>query len=104
MFGHNVLKDGVQAKGVVTASRDHPTGSHNLYLDIRVHVKFTDGDEVEFEAQKLGSHTLGRFRVGDKVPVRYLADDHSTVQLDIPALEQKHATEVADAKAHFEQY
>jgi hypothetical protein len=102
--GHKVLKDGEQAKGVVTGVREHPTGSHNLFFDIRVQVTFSDGEQVEFEAEKLNMHEVGRFKVGEKVPVRYAAADHSTVLLDIPALEQKHAGDVAAAKEHFQQY
>jgi hypothetical protein len=104
MPGHNVLKDGEQAKGVVNGVRDHPTGSHTLYSDIRVQVKFAGGEQVEFEAEKLNMHKVGRFKVGEKVPVRYSAADHSTVLLDIPALEQKHAAERAEAERHFQQY
>jgi hypothetical protein len=61
-------------------------------------VKLPGGEQVDFAAEKLSSHELGWFKVGQIVPVRYDASDHSKVVLDIPALEAKHAADVADAK------
>jgi hypothetical protein len=94
---HKLLKDGEQAKGVLTNVGERKSSSHNIIFDVRGHAKLPGGEQVEFEAEKLDSHKVGWFKVGQIVPVRYDADDHTNVALDIPALETKHAADRAQA-------
>ena len=98
---HKLLKDGAQAKGVLTDVGERKSSSHANIFDVRGHAKLPGGEQVDFAAEKLNSHKLGWFKVGQIVPVRYDADDHTKVALDIPALEAKHAKDRADAIEHF---
>jgi hypothetical protein len=97
---HKLMKDGEQAKGVLTNVGLHKSGSHNLMFDVRGHAKLPGGEQVEFAAEKLNSHKVGAFKVGQVVPVRYDAEDHTKVALDTPALEAKHAADRAAAEYH----
>jgi hypothetical protein len=97
---HKLLKDGAQAKGVLTEVGERKSSSHWNIFDVRGHAKLPGGLQVEFAAEKLSSHELGWFKVGQIVPVRYDADDQTKVALDIPALEAKHAADRAEATEH----
>jgi hypothetical protein len=98
---HKLFKDGEQAKGVLTNVDQRKSSTMNVMFDVRGHAKLPDGEQVEFAAEKLNSHKLGWFKVGQVVPVRYDADDHTKVALDTPALEAKHKLDRAQAVEHF---
>ena len=67
-------------------------------FDVRGHARLPGSGQVDFGAQKLDTHKLGWFKVGQIVPVRYDAGDPTKVALDIPALEAKHKADRAKAK------
>ena len=95
---HKLLKDGTQAKGVVTSVHERKSSSHNVLFDITGHLRLPGGAQVDFEAEKLDSHKLGWFKVGQIVPVRYDRADTTKAALDIPALEAKHSADRTEAK------
>src|SRR5271167_1597307 len=112
MFGkRNLLRDGAEAKAVVTAVRRGGvlTGGAGIpihqYLDLRV--SFDDGSQGEFSCRvgsMLHNNTLS-FSEGDIVPVRYDPADRTKIELDEPALAaqqgslREHGKEQAIARA-----
>ena len=98
---HHLLKHGVEGQGVVTSHKEIAHDQYDSELDysIRVRVRFPDGGETEIVHRWTKRGKVGILRVGDKVPVRYDADDHSKAILDMPALEAAHAKMIAEAEA-----
>lgn len=92
MFGkHKLLRDGVAAEAVVVSSKlrsgDHDRlGTWHLELS----VPFPDGSTGSASC-KVSEGNLFAPSPGDLVPVRYKADDHSKVAVDVPALEARKA-------------
>lgn len=95
---HKLFKEGDLGKGVVTTVRQRKSSSHNVMFDIGGHTKLPGGVQVDFEAEKLDSHRLGWFKVGQIVPVRDSSAPDVKVALDVPALEAQH--EADRARAH----
>jgi hypothetical protein len=103
---HHLLKHGVAGQGVVTSHKeiDHDQYGGELDYSMHVRVRFQDGTETEIVHRWTKRTKVGSLRVGDKVPVRYDADDHSKVVIDMPALEAAHAKTIADAEATLKRY
>jgi hypothetical protein len=102
-----LLEKGERGKGVVTRRRDQVAESSNsvysIRFELRGHVKFPDGTESQFRSEMLSSHKVGDLREGAIVPVRYDADDHSKVVIDVIALEEKQKAKVQQQRARIEQ-
>jgi hypothetical protein len=103
---HHLLKHGVEAQGVVTDHKEiaHDQFGGELDYSMRVRVRFEDGTETEIVHRWTKREKVGSLRVGDKVPVRYDAADHSKVVIDLPALEAAHARKIAEAEATIKHY
>jgi hypothetical protein len=103
---HRLLRHGVAGQGVVTKHKEIARSEAGIELDYSVHVRvrFEDGTETEIVHRWTKRAKVGLLRVGDKVPVRYDADDHSKAVLDMPALEAAHARKIAEAEATLKQY
>jgi hypothetical protein len=87
-LGNKLLTDGAQAKGVVIKCKMNPGIADNIVPDyhVTVRVKFDDGSTKEFK-QKLNRYKVGGFFTeGTILPVRYDPDNHSKVEIDIPAV------------------
>ncbi|WP_037602145.1 hypothetical protein [Streptacidiphilus rugosus] len=95
MFGgqHKLVRDGVQARGVVlgvetksVAGASSAAGAVPVRLHLRVH--FDDGSTAEVSCRVGGllrSSALA-YAVGDVVPVRHAAEDRTKIVVDEPAL------------------
>jgi hypothetical protein len=101
MFGRGkLLRDGAQTQGVVVESRRTGSGGiaegdARLSCQVRVRVSFEDGSKAE-----VSSKLYGRLYVeGDILPVRYDPDDHSKIEVDLPALEAGRQADVARGQA-----
>ena len=103
---HRLLRHGVAGQGVVTSHKVIAQDQFGSELDYSIHVKvrFEDGTETEIVHRWTKRAKVGVLRVGDKVPVRYDADDHSKAVLDMPALEAAHARKIAEAEATLKHY
>ena len=103
---HHLLKHGVAGQGVVTSHKEiaHDQFGGELDYSMHVRVRFEDGAETEIVHRWTKRAKVGILRVGDKVPVRYDAGDHSKVIIDMPALEAAHAQKIADAEATLKRY
>lgn len=103
---HHLLKHGVEGHGVVTSHKEiaHDQFGGELDYSMHVSVRFEDGTETEIVHRWTKRTKVGSLRVGDKVPVRYDAEDHSKVVIDMPALEAAHARKIAEAKATLKHY
>ena len=103
---HHLLKHGVEGQGVVTSHKEiaHDQFGSELDYSMHVRVKFQDGTETEIVHRWTKRTRVGSLRVGDKVPVRYDADDHSKAVIDMPALEAAHEQKIAEANATLKRY
>lgn len=103
---HRLLRHGVAGQGVVTSHKEIAHDQYGGELDYSIHVKvrFEDGTETEIVNRWTKRAKVGVLRVGDKVPVRYDADDHSKAVLDMPALEAAHARKIAEAEATLKRF
>ncbi len=91
---HRLLREGAEGQGVITEKRVQGTETTSkgwgLLFSVHGHIKYPDGSQSEFSSELLNSMKVGDLQEGAIVPVRYAADDHSKVVLDIPALEAGH--------------
>lgn len=103
---HRLLRHGVEGQGVVTRHKEIAQGQYGEELDYSIHVRvrFEDGTETEIVHRWTKRAKVGVLRVGDKVPVRYDAGDHSKVVLDMPVLEAAHTRKMAEAEATLKRY
>jgi hypothetical protein len=102
MLHHKLLKEGEQGQGVVTKRHDQASESSNnsfsILFELQGHIKFPDGTQTEFRSEWLSTHKVGDIQVGSIVPVRYAAEDHSKIVLDVVALEERKRADVEQAK------
>jgi hypothetical protein len=92
-----LLEHGAQGLGVVISHETiavNQFGGENRYT-IRVRFRFDDGTTTEFDCPWVSRAEVGDLNVGDKVPVRYDAEQH-TAALDTAAVEAQRAQQ-ADA-------
>lgn len=103
---HHLFKHGVAGQGVVTSHKEIDHNQYGTELDYSIHVRFRfpDGTETEIVHRWTKRAKVGSLRVGDKVPVRYDAEDHSKVVIDMPALEAAHERKIAEANATLKRY
>jgi hypothetical protein len=103
---HHLLKHGVAGQGVVTSRKEIAHDQYGGELDYSMHVlvTFEDGTQTEIVHRWTKRAKVGSLRVGDKVPIRYDADDHSKAVIDFPALEAAHAQKIAEAEATLKRY
>jgi hypothetical protein len=105
MFGigkSKLLSEGASVNGVVTDCRLTAGIAGTTISDyhVTVRVKFVDGSSTEFK-QKLSKDRVGSyFPIGTILPVRYDPDNHSKIEIDVPAVTPKEADyEAQDAAA-----
>jgi hypothetical protein len=102
MLHHKLLKEGEQGQGVVTERHDQASesGTHTFafLFELRGHIKFPDGTQTEFRSELLSSAKVGEIQEGAIVPVRYDANDHSKVVIDVVALEERRQADVQQTK------
>jgi hypothetical protein len=89
MFGRRKTnKDSEQGEAVVLgADMSGYSNSHGInkwHLHLRV--KYDDGSMVETSCSAYPTGPMGAFRVGDVVPVRYLAERRGKVDVDRDAM------------------
>src|ERR1700761_315649 len=86
--GNKVLRDGRAAEAVVLKSdASGYSNSHGItkwHLELRVRYDDDSYGEVKCNAYPTGP--MGAFQIGDVVPVRYLDDDRSKVEVDRDAM------------------
>ncbi len=88
-----LLHSGAQGKAVVHAvkplSQIREQGSSGVYASVlTLHLRFDDGTAVEVDrVAELG--VLKSPSPGDIVPVRFDPDDHSRVEIDVPAIRDR---------------
>jgi len=99
------LRSGTQGKAVVLAvkplSQIREQGSSGTYASVlTLHLRFDDGTDVKVDlTAEVG--VLGSPSPGDVVPVRFDPNDHSRVEIDVPAIRDRkqRAAQVTDQAA-----
>jgi len=86
-----IQKHGEQADAVVLDSTmSGYSNSHGINKwHLRLRVQFEDGTTEEAACSAYPTGPVGAFNVGDIVPVRYLADNRTKVEVDRDALVAK---------------
>ena len=91
MFGrHEILKDGEGAEAIVLGvaagriSYTNSKGEDRWHLHLRV--RFADGTIEDTTATAYAIGPAGYFGVGEVLPVKYLPDDRTTVEVDRDAI------------------
>jgi hypothetical protein len=96
MFGigkSKLLNEGASVNGVVIDCRLTAGIAGTTVPDyhVTVRAKFDDGSSTEFK-QKLNKDRVGSyFPIGTILPVRYDPDNHSKIEIDVPAVTPKEA-------------
>jgi hypothetical protein len=94
MFGHkDPLSGGVQASAVILNSKGYDLrgdsgGYSRVHIDLEVH--FADGTTATSSC-KAKTADVGIVFDGQIVPVRYDDNDHSKVEIDVPAMTAQRA-------------
>lgn len=89
MFGKSkIQKQGEKAEaivlGVAAGRLSNSKGEDRWHLHLRV--RFADGTTEDTTATAYATGPAGSFGVGEVVPVRYLPDDRTTVEVDRDAI------------------
>jgi hypothetical protein len=94
-----LLREGAEIQGVVVDVKRQLVegGNYGDPYHVTVRVNFPDGSTAETK-QKLGSFKTGNHFDGAIVPVRYDAEDHSKIEVDVPALEAQQTARIAEAE------
>ncbi|HEY1521792.1 MAG TPA: SHOCT domain-containing protein [Solirubrobacteraceae bacterium] len=102
MFGNKkrakLYSQGAQTEGLVEHRSDTTEG---INYRVTIRVKFPDGSTTELK-KWLDWHDVGQLYQGSIVPVRYDPSDHSKVELDVPALAERHARADAAGNAQLD--
>jgi hypothetical protein len=102
MFGHrDLLSEGVQANAIVMKTREYDMrgdsgGYDRVHLDVEIH--FADGTTAAISL-KAKTADVGLVDVGQILPVRYDDNDHSKVEIDVPAMKAHRAAAQDAARA-----
>jgi hypothetical protein len=86
--GKKVLRDGEAAEAVVLGSdMSGYSNSHGINKwHLKLRVRYDDDTYGEVWCSAYPTGPVGAFQVGDVVPVRYLDDDRSKVEVDREAM------------------
>lgn len=95
-----IQKHGEQAEAVVPDSTmSGYSNSHGINKwHLRLRVQFEDGSSEEAACSAYPTGPVGAFQVGDIVPVRYLPDHRTKVEVDRDAMVAKSQARRADAR------
>jgi hypothetical protein len=89
MFGKGKIeKHGESAEAVVLESdMSGYSNSHGINKwHLKLRVRYADDTYGEVKCSAYPTGPMGAFQAGDVVPVRYLPDDHSKVEVDRDAM------------------
>jgi hypothetical protein len=84
---HKLMREGARGKAAVVGEQRRGPGTRDWRQYIDGRFEHPDGSSVTFTDYVLQADVGSDFlEVGDIVPVRYDADDHKRIVLDVPAL------------------
>ena len=86
--GNKIRKGGETAEAIVVSSdMSGYSNSHGINKwHLKLQVRYPDGSTADASCSAYPTGPMGAFNAGDIVPVRYLPDDRSKVEVDRDAM------------------